>query len=60
MDDWQPIETAPENVEVMTKIEDENGVRNEWSLVRMGRLWWTPDRAMYVYYSPTHWKPRHD
>ena len=57
MDDWQPIATAPERVEVMTIIADERGPRNEQSLVRKGNLWWVPDGRMYVYYDPTHWRP---
>mgnify|MGYP001580513711 FL=1 len=54
---WQPVSPAPENVEVQTKIDDERGCRNETTLVRDGRLWWFPDRSMYVYYTPTHWRP---
>lgn len=56
MGDWQPIDTAPEDVEVMTKIDDAHGARNEQTLKRRGRLWWNPDGSMYVYYTPTHWK----
>jgi len=44
----------PEGVEVMTKIHDENGVRNEQILTRKGRLWWSG--GAYVYYTPTHWR----
>ena len=54
---WQDIETAPEGVEVETKIDDENGCRNQWSLIRRGKLWFYPDESMYVYYQPTHWRP---
>jgi hypothetical protein len=54
---WQPIGTAPELLEIVTKIDDAAGPRNEQTLVRRGRLWWSPDGAMYVYYTPTHWKP---
>ena len=54
--EWQPIETAPEGIPVLTKIDDENGVRNEVSLVRQGRLWFFTDFSMYVYYAPTHWR----
>lgn len=57
MAEWQPIETAPEGVAVMTKIDDGQGARNEGVLRLRGRLWWTPDGAMYVYYTPTHWLP---
>lgn len=56
--EWQPIETAPEGVEVETKIDDGRGCRNEATLVRGGQLWWRPDRSMYVYYAPTHWRPK--
>jgi hypothetical protein len=56
--DWQPIETAPEGVLVETKIDDAKGKRNQQTLVRYGRLWWTDvERYMYVYYTPTHWRP---
>lgn len=54
--DWQTTDTAPENVEVMTKIDDADGVRNEFTLKRSGNLWFYPDGSMYVYYTPTHWK----
>ena len=54
---WRPIENAPENIVVQTKIDDTNGCRNEQTLKRRGHLWWTPDGEMYVYYTPTHWKP---
>jgi len=56
--DWQPIETAPEGVLLWTKIGDAIGVRNEQHLIRQGNLWFIPDRSMYVYYTPTHWKIR--
>lgn len=58
MADWQPIDTAPEGVEVRTKIHDENGERNDQTLVRRGRMWWVPSGAMYVHYTPTHWSAR--
>lgn len=57
--DWRTIESAPEGKLVMTKIDDADGVRNEQLMKREGNLWWinsgTP-RAMYVYYTPTHWR----
>ncbi len=55
MSEWRRIQTAPENVVVMTKIDDGNGCRNEQKLKRSGRLWFVPDGSMYVYYTPTHW-----
>jgi hypothetical protein len=58
MGEWQPISTAPENVEVRTKLHDENGERNDQTLTRRGNLWWFPNGKMYVYYTPTHWKPK--
>jgi hypothetical protein len=42
---------------VNTRIDDGRGVRNEQPLKRSGRLWWTADGTVYVYYTPTHWKP---
>jgi hypothetical protein len=57
MSEWQPIETAPKGVVIMTKIDDADGCRNEQELKRDGNLWWLPDGSMYVYYRPTHWRP---
>lgn len=54
---WQPIETAPSDVVVETKIDNEKGCRNVQPLKRQGRLWFFPDHSMYVYYTPTHWRP---
>lgn len=53
---WTPASDAPEGEVVMTKIDDVNGCRNEAALYRQGRLWWTADGAMYVYYTPTHFR----
>lgn len=53
---WKTIESAPECVRIMTKIEDSKGSRNEQLLIREGRLWFFPDMSMYVYYMPTHWR----
>lgn len=49
----------PNGTLVMTKIDDGRGVRNEQKLAFHSNLWWTGEGgdAMYVYYSPTHWKP---
>ena len=54
---WQPISTAPDRRLVWTKIDDGDGVRNVQQLQRRGRLWFTSDGGMYVYYTPTHWSP---
>jgi hypothetical protein len=54
---WQDIGSAPPNVPVETKIDDANGPRNYAILKRQGRLWFTRDGSMYVYYTPTHWRP---
>jgi hypothetical protein len=55
---WLPASTAPEGVEVDTKIDDGHGLRNETSLVRRGNLWWFPNGGLFVYYTPTHWRAR--
>jgi len=62
MSDWIPItSTEPASgVVVMTKIHDERGPRNEQKLKRLsngGNLWFVPDGSVYVYYTPTHYKP---
>lgn len=43
---------------VMTKIDDDLGLRNVQPLKRQGNLWFFADGSMYVYYSPTHWSRR--
>lgn len=54
---WTKItdEHPPKGKVVKTKIDDENGVRNEQDLLFDNNLWWLPDKSMYVYYTPTHW-----
>ena len=59
---WGPIADAggylaPAGDVVWTKIHDESGERNVALLRRSGNLWFFPDGSMYVYYTPTHWKP---
>jgi hypothetical protein len=49
------ISLPREGVEVMTKIDDAQGVRNVQTLKRQGKLWFFPDMSMYIYYVPTHW-----
>jgi hypothetical protein len=60
MSEWRTIGSAPEGVLIETKIDDAEGVRNEQRLKRRGRLFWTEDGSMYVYYTPTHWRPVSD
>ena len=49
-------ESLPRIGEVVhTKIADANGTRNVQQLKWGGKLWFTPDGEMYVYYMPTHW-----
>lgn len=54
---WKKIkdEPPPQNKILKTKIDDENGVRNEQELKYVHPIWFTPDGKMYVYYTPTHW-----
>ena len=49
------LKLPPNNLEVMTKIDDEKGCRCEEILRRQNRLWFFPDYSMYIYYTPTHW-----
>ncbi len=59
MSDWISVSERlpPQSEVVLTKIDDEQGVRNCARLKRNGRLWFFPDGSMYVYYTPTHWAP---
>lgn len=58
MDNWIEIrdQLPPKGVLVETKIDDENGVRNQQRLKLNAGLWYHPDGSMYVYYTPTHWR----
>ena len=58
MSEWIDVhDQLPKNgVVVDTKIDDPNGLRNEQQLLRENRLWFFPDRSMYVYFWPTHWR----
>lgn len=47
----------PEDIEVETKIDDKDGIRNVQNLTRHRNLWFFPDLSMYIYYNPTHWRP---
>lgn len=51
---WKTIESAPQDVPLMTKIDDAKGCRNEQIMTLQGRLWYAGD--MYVCYSPTHYR----
>jgi len=59
MNDWiSCTSTLPDEHQVVeTKIDDANGCRNIAPLKRIGRLWFFHDGSMYVYYTPTHWRP---
>lgn len=62
MRSWRPITSAPLDIEVETKIDDERGERNVQTLVARQRapdcrvMWFVPNGSMYVYYEPTHWR----
>jgi hypothetical protein len=60
MSNWRPIASAPDGVLIETKIDDDDGCRNEGLLMKRGRMFWTEDGSMYVYYTPTHWRPVSD
>ncbi len=47
----------PEGIEVETKIDDHDGIRNVQNLTLHRRMWFFPDLSMYIYYNPTHWRP---
>ncbi len=41
---------------VETKIDDKDGIRNQQNMIFENNLFWFPDKSMYVYYKPTHWR----
>ncbi len=45
----------PEDVTVLTKIDDTQGCRNEMKLAWHGGIWFFPDSLERIYYEPTHW-----
>lgn len=55
---WISVKTMlpPNGQKVMTKIDDEKGLRNIQELSRSNNLWFAD--GMYVYYTPTHWMPK--
>jgi len=58
--EWIECKTGlpPNDVVVETKIDDAQGCRNQGAKLRRYKsLWFTPDKATYVYYTPTHWRP---
>ena len=59
MPKWNWIKVSdrlpPQNNIVRTKIDEDGRVSNESKLIRKGTLWWLPDEAIYVYFTPTHW-----
>ena len=46
---WQPIETCPEGVEVLTKIDDDHGERNVQTLVKKTR---EPGKTRPMFFTP--------
>ena len=54
---WQPIETAPENILIDTKVEYEFKVGVNQYLIKINEYWMEADKITYVYYTPTHWRP---
>ena len=46
----------PEHIPVETKIDDENGERNNCILMRYKSFWMYPENMVHVYYAPTHWR----
>lgn len=54
---WQAADSAPEGIVFRTKIHDASGAYNFANLKRYGQHWLYPDGEMYVYYTPTHYRP---
>jgi len=52
------VKLPKEGLVVETKIDDNDGIRNEQDLKIIGSSWWLADNSMYVYYKPTHWREK--
>jgi len=55
---WRDIATAPNDIFIETTTDPDNS--DPYKVVELrkqGRLWFLRD-GMYVYYEPTHWRPR--
>lgn len=59
MTDWirTSLHVPPEGEMVDTKIDDISGPRHEQRMTRRGQLWFVEGDSMYVYFTPTHWRP---
>lgn len=55
---WREVSSCPEDEVVETCIIEEGVGRMHQDLKRRGRLWFVSDGSMYVYYTPTHWRPK--
>lgn len=63
MDNWISCkdQLPPLSQVVETKVV-KNGIDHNIQDMKRGgvagRLWFFPDSSMYVYYEPTHWRPK--
>lgn len=53
-EDW--TRTDQELPPARVEVEAMDGSGHVQTLVRDGRLWFFPDRSMYVYFTPTFWR----
>jgi hypothetical protein len=49
-------ELPPVGKTVNTMVIENGQPKNEQKLIYERNLWWTTDKAIYVYYTPTHWE----
>lgn len=55
---WIPLtpSTQPPAAQVvLTKIDDDKGVRHQLLLKRCGKLWFHPEGGLFTPHTPTHW-----
>lgn len=48
------VSAYPPPERVLIEVRTPSG--DERSLIFDSGLWWMPDRSMYVYFEPTHWR----
>lgn len=53
-EDWTPTDRALPDERVEVDAMDSGG--HVQRLVRIGNLWFFPDRSMYVYFTPKLWR----
>lgn len=52
---WNKSESVLPKDDTLVDTLSEGGLQTQ--LVYWKRLWWHPDKSMYMYYTPAYWRP---